>query len=64
MTKRGEVTQATVGLDDDVTPAPSVAAVGTATRNVSLAPEADAAIATSAGLDMNGDAVVQHGFRA
>jgi len=58
--KRGEITQVAV-RDDHYIPSPTaVAAVRASAGNVSLTPEADAAVATGPRLDMNRNAVVQH----
>src|SRR6476646_4443299 len=58
-----EIAQVGPGHQGDVAAVPAVAAVGPALRDVLLAPEADAAVAAAAALDLDRGAVGEHGRR-
>ncbi len=59
--QRREAVDARLGDNDHAAAVAAVAAVGPATRNVLLAPEADATVAPFAGFDLDRDAVDEHG---
>jgi hypothetical protein len=58
--KSGQVAELSISDEHDVTPRAAVAAVGTATGNVLLAPEAERAVSTTAGDRGDAGAVVKH----
>ena len=60
----GEVAPVRVGDDDHVAAAAPVAAVGPALRDLLLAAEAQAAVASAARLDANLGSIVEHRLRA
>jgi hypothetical protein len=58
--ERGQVPETAIGNDHDVTPTPSVTAVGSSARDMGLAPEADTAVSAGARFNVDCHAVVKH----
>jgi hypothetical protein len=59
--EESEISEIRVCRDDDVAAVASVAAVGTALRDVLLAPEAERAVAAAASDYLDAGPVVEHG---
>jgi hypothetical protein len=58
--ERGEIAAALVADQHHISPAPAVAAIGPAARDVRLAPEADGAVAAATALNLNLGSVEEH----